>query len=268
MNAALFKTMFKANAKSIFSYAFGTMLYLWLVIWIYPSMADTKGIQDIMKQMPEGMLKAFNISASFNSLGAFIANEFYGLLFIIILAIFSIVTGTKLIARLVDRGSMAYLLSTPNSRVKIAITQMTQLITGLVLILLFATGGGLLGVAIFINQPDLHVARYIQMNVIGLLLFFVISGYTFFFSCLFNDEKRALSCSTIVTLLFYILNMVGKISNDLAWMKHISIFSLYQPQDIIYGSAHVMAISTGLFVGGAFLYVIAILTFRSRDLPL
>lgn len=63
-----------------------------------------------------------------------LAGEFYGLFYVIILAIYTVCAGTKLMAHLIDNGSTAHLLATPVSRTKIAVTQAIPLIVGIIVI--------------------------------------------------------------------------------------------------------------------------------------
>ncbi|MGV3487788.1 MAG: ABC transporter permease subunit [Tuberibacillus sp.] len=194
------------------------------------------------------------------------SGEFYGLLFLIILSIYSIMLSTQLIARLVDRGSMAFLLSSPTSRIQIAVTQAVVIITGLLVIILITILGGFSGTAWLVDDVTLDAAHFIQLNLMGFLLFFVISGYSFLFSCLFNDEKRALSTSATITLLFYILDLVGKMSDKFDVFRHFSIFSLFNAQDIAYGTEPILYKAIGLGVAGIILFVAGVIIFRRKDL--
>jgi ABC-2 type transport system permease protein len=268
MNGKLYGAMFKANARTISSFAVGSALYLWLMIWVYPSFSKAHGINELIKSMPEGMLRAFGFSRGIQDLAGFMSGEFYGLLFLIILSIYSVMITTKLIARLVDRGSMAFLLSSPTSRVQIALTQATVVISGLVMITLVTILGGFTGTAWLVDGVKLDTANFIHLNVMGFLLFFVISGYSFMFSCLFDDEKRALSTSATVTLLFYVLDLVGKMSDKLDFLRNFSIFSLFKAQDIAYGSEHLLWKGIGLAVSGVILFMLGIIIFRKRDLSI
>lgn len=269
MNASLFKSMLKINAKSIFSYAFGAAFYMLLVIWIYPSIAKSGAMDEIFKQMPQNYLSAFGIEGGMLSdLSGFLAAEYYGLLFLIILMIFSVMTASQLISRLVDRGSMAYLLSTSSSRTKIAVTQASILILGLIVITLFSILPVVFGVNWIIDDADINVTRFIELNIVGFLLFFVISGYSFLFSCIFNDEKRALGVSGGLSIVFFAINLVAKMSSDFEWLKNITIFSTFRPTEIAKGAVDILPVSLGLGAAGIVLYVIAVLVFRKRDLPL
>ncbi|MFZ3197266.1 MAG: ABC transporter permease subunit, partial [Bacillus mycoides] len=119
MNKQLFLASLKETKKSIFSYATGAALYLWLLIWIFPSMVSAKGLNELISAMPDSVKKIVGMESPIQNVMDFLAGEYYSLLFIIILTIFCVTVATHLIARHVDKGAMAYLLATPVSRVQI-----------------------------------------------------------------------------------------------------------------------------------------------------
>lgn len=269
MNLALFNAMLKTRGKSLFSFAIGALIYEWLIIWIWPSFKNAGNLEEVMSMFPEEVLKAFGFEkGGFDNLSSFLSTEFYGFLFVVILIIYSIMTAIHLIARFVDQGSMAYLLATPVSRAKVAVTQATFLLFGLFLICLFTTFGGWAGAQLLIDDPAFDVAPFIQINLLGFLLFSVIGGYSFLISCLFNDEKRALGAAAGLTLLFYAMDMIGKLSEDLGWVRDLSIFSLFRPTEIAMGTYDVLPTALGLGLATLVLLAAAVQIFRKRDLPL
>ncbi|MEH7458417.1 ABC transporter permease [Bacillus pseudomycoides] len=268
MNKQLFLASFKENSKSIWSYAIGAALYLWLLIWIFPSLVSAKGLNELIGAMPESVKKIVGMETSIQNVSQFLAGEYYGMLFIIILTIFSVTVATHLMARYVDKGAMAYLLATPVSRVKIAITQAVVLILGLLIITLATYGAGVLGAEWFLKDNNLNQELFFKMNLVGGLVFLVVSAYSFLFSCLCNDERKALSYSASLTILFYVLNMVGKLSDKLEWMRNISLFSLFRPEEIVAGTYNIWPVSIGLTCGAIVIFIVAIVSFKKRDLPL
>ncbi|MGV7643050.1 hypothetical protein PJN11_28995, partial [Mycobacterium kansasii] len=86
------------------------------MFWLYPSIAKNTGaIDDLVASMPEGVGKAFGLNG-FGTAEAFISGEYYGLILVLILAIVCVQLTTQLMAKLVDQGSMGYLLSAPTTR--------------------------------------------------------------------------------------------------------------------------------------------------------
>jgi ABC-2 type transport system permease protein len=266
MNFALYKQMLKVHGKSMLSYSIGSSFYLLLIVGIYPSIAGSKEMEKLLQQMPEQWLKAFGLNTGMGNLTEFIAGEYYSLLFILILSIYCIMTANQLMARLIDRGSMAYLLATPNSRQKIAFTQAFVLLTGIVMIVLITTIAGIIGDEWLVSDYSLDRTLFVKMNLVGLLLFFAISGYSFFFSAIVNDEKQALALSAGVTFLFYCCDLVGKLAEKVEWLRNISLFATFQPAEIAQGNAELLPVCILLFALGMISYIAAILIFSKRDL--
>ncbi|OAB40649.1 permease [Paenibacillus macquariensis subsp. defensor] len=269
MNVTLYKQMMKVYMKSFMNYAFGSAFYIILMFWLYPSIANnTKAIDELVASMPEGVGKAFGLNG-FGSAEAFISGEYYGLILVLILAIVCVQLSTQLMAKLVDQGSMAYLLSTPTTRGKVAFTQASVLTTGLFLIMAVTSIAGFAGNAWFLgDQYEFDTSRFIQMNTAAFLLFFALGGICFLVSALSNDEKKALSISGMITFGFFSLDLLGKISEKIEWMKYISIFTLYKPGEIVNGQGNWVVTSITLSLIGLASFSLAIVLFRKRDLPL
>ena len=269
MNVTLYKQMMNVYMKSFMNYAFGSAFYIILMFWLYPSMAqNTKAIDELVQSMPEGVGKAFGLNG-FGSAEAFISGEYYGLILVLILAIVCVQLSTQLMAKLVDQGSMAYLLSTPTTRGKIAFTQASVLTSGLFLIIAVTTIAGFAGNAWFLGHNyAFDTSKFIQMNAAAFLLFFAVGGISFLVSSLSNDEKKALSISGLITFGFFSLDLLGKISEKISWIRNISIFSLYKPGEIVNGNVDLGVSSMILSVIGLLAFSLSIILFRKRDLPL
>ncbi|MGG1634861.1 ABC transporter permease subunit [Paenibacillus sp. NRS-1760] len=270
MNAPLFKQMMKINLKGISNYAFGSAFYILLMFWLYPGIAQNTGaLNELMSALPEGIVNAFGVQAGFGSMEAFISGEYYGLILPLLLSIFSIMLSTGLMARLVDQGSMAYLLSTPTSRQRIAATQASVLVAGLLLIMIVTTAAGFIGYALFIgDRYEFDGSRFILLNVIAWMLFFAIGGISFFISALSSDEKKALGISGVITFGMFGFDMLGKISENIEWLRFVSLFSLYRPSELASGGGNPILASVILFLIGLAGFMAGIITFSKRDLPL
>ncbi len=261
--------MMKVNMKSFMNYAFGSAFYILLMFWLYPGLAkNTKAIDELVQSMPEGIGRAFGLNG-FGSAEAFISGEYYGLILVLILSIVCVQLSTQLMAKLVDQGSMAYLLSTPTTRGKVAFTQASVLTSGLFLIMAVTTIAGFVGNAWFLGSDyDFNTSKFIQMNVAAFLLFFAVGGISFLVSSLSNDEKKALGISGLITFGFFSLDLLGKLSENIDWIRNVSIFSLYKPGEIINGTVDMVGSSIILSASGLLSFGLAIVLFRKRDLLL
>ncbi|CAM3689240.1 ABC transporter permease subunit [Cohnella lubricantis] len=270
MNTPLFRQMMKVNAKGISNYAVGSAFYMLLMFWLYPSIAENSAdLNDMVESLPAGLVNAFGFENGFGSMESFISGEYYGLILPLLLSIFSIMLSTQLMARLVDRGSMAYLLATPTTRGRVAFTQAAVLVCGLFVIVAVTTASGFAGSAWIIGgRYAFDASRFLLMNAVIFLLFFAISGLSFFFSSIVNDEKRALSISGAVTIGMFSLDLLGKISGSVEWLRYLSAFSLFRPADIASGGGQIAVACVLLPLIGLLGFAAGIAAFRRRDLPL
>jgi ABC-2 type transport system permease protein len=268
MSWALYFAMLKSQSKMIGGFTYGAVAYILLIIWIFPSIADMKGFNEMLDALPEGMRRLIGMENGIHSLSDYIAGEFYGMLFLIILMLYVVLTSTRLMARLVDQGSMAYLLATPHSRVQIALTQAAVLATGLGVIVFFTTTAGIAGSAWLISGHPLDVPSFIRLNVLTFFIFLVVSAYCFLISSACNDEKKALGLSAGVTLIFYMMNMAGKLSEKTEWLLNFTVFKAYDPIKIIKNETDAWLIGSSFGVAAIFLFVLSVILFKRRNLPL
>ncbi|ASI35064.1 MULTISPECIES: ABC transporter permease subunit [unclassified Exiguobacterium] len=268
MNLALYRHMMQLHLKMFFGFGVGSAMYVTLITSLYPLLDDNmEQIDDMMQILPEGMMRAFGME-SISNYGQFISAEYYGLFYLLILGVFSVMVAIQLVARLVDRGSMAYLLSTQVSRTKVIVTQMLVLISGLIVIHVLTFAGGALAARFLIDTDRIALTEFFQINYVGFCLFLAVSGYSFLISCLFNDEKNAFAVAGGITFLFYGMNMMGKIVTKIDWIRHFTPFSLYEPGKIASGEGEVLVSVIILILIGLLSYGLAIVLFRKRNLPL
>jgi ABC-2 type transport system permease protein len=264
MNASLFFSTFRRNLKLFSIFTALNILYLLMIIGMFSSNAGS----DPFATMPDSMRNAFGMGENMGDLTSFLASGFYGISFVMFLMIYCIIVANQLMSGLVDRGSMAYLLSTPVSRKRVATTQASVLIMNLLIIVSLTTIAGLIMSPILVDDVKLDISTFIQINLMGFLLFFVISAYSFLFSCLFNESKQTLAATGLLSVLFYGLYLVSNMNADFEWLQNFTLLSAFQPAEITAGTFDIWPISIGLGIAGIFLYRMAIWIFSKRDLPL
>ncbi|SET89421.1 ABC transporter permease subunit [Paenibacillus sp. NFR01] len=270
MNLTLYKQMLKVNLKGIMNYAVGSAFYILFMIWLYPGIGkNTDALNDLVSAMPAGVNNAFGLTNGFSNFEAFISGEYYGLILVLILAVVCVQMSTQLMARLVDRGSMAYLLTAPTTRRKVATTQALVLATALFLIMAVTTAAGFAGNAIFLKGDyEFDSGRFLQLNTVAFLLFFAVGAISFLVSCAANDEKKALGISGALVFIFFTLDLLGKISDKLDALRYFTLFTLYRPGDIVGGTADIPQSCIVLALVGLAAFLLGIQLFRRRDLPL
>lgn len=269
MNFALYLAMLKQQSKKILGFALGSSAFLLLETFLYPSIEEAMKVKmNILETLPEGMLAAFGMDKGFaiSTVLDLYSVQYYSLIFLVILSLFTVSLANQLLSYFVEQGSMAYLLSVPVSRKQVTFTMISVFLTGLVVIIvcnfLFPYVGSI------INNVELDWKPLLQLNLLGFLLFFAIGGYSFFFSALFLQGRRVLAWAGGLTLIFYILDMIGKVNQEWENLRSASIFTLFQPTEIITGDIQLLSASLILLGLGILGYVLSIVIFQRKDLPL
>ncbi|MDF2821078.1 MAG: transport system permease protein [Clostridiales bacterium] len=265
MSSTLFKTTLKKNWTLLLIF-FGVLtMYMTIMISMYDP-EDMEALMSMFKLLPPDLMKALGFSSLATDLTAYLASWLYGLLMIAFPMIYSIILGNKLVAKMVDNGSFAYLLSTPNSRVKIITTQgLYALSTVLVLFsALFGLGVTVCG-AMFPGALD--ITAFFRLNLTTMLVNMVVMMISFFFSCLFNETKMSLSFGAGIPIMFLLMNILGGASTNIEFLKKFSIYGIYDPIKLVHGSEvwGVNLFYIGIIVA---LFIASVFIFKKKRLPL
>lgn len=241
------------------------MMYLPTIVKIY-NPDNQKTINDMMSTLPKEVVSAFGFSGTASTLLGFIATYYYGFLILLLPMIYTVVVANRIISSLVDKGSMAYLLSTPNTRMKVARTQALYLITSITALLTLVT---LLGILICqaMFPGELKVSGFLLLNFGALLLYYAITGIGFFASCLFNDTKNSLAVGAGLPIAFLVLQMISNVGDATNFFKYFTLYTLFDPGKIISGEGYAIPFLI-LAAVAVVTYGAAFVVFRKRDLPL
>ncbi len=261
----LFKATIKQNYIVFIIILAVLMFYLSIIIQMFdPSTQDT--LDEMLKVLPQGLVAALGFSEAGTTLLGFVASYFYGFLIFLLPMIYVIIVANRSIASHVDKGSMAYLLSTPNTRGKIARTQAGFLLISITLLIGIITIVGIL-VSEMIFPNELDIKGFLLLNLNTLLLYFAVTGIGFFASSLFNDTKNSLALGAGLPVAFLVLQMLSGTGESVEFLKYFTLFTLLDPDKIISGEGYVInfVILTLLAI---ILYASGFFVFKKRDLPL
>ncbi len=259
-------------SKTIFKQTFISNFKLWLIFTLITSILNAvliavfepntiSVVTDMVKGTPlESMLQ----NTTFLGM---LAQTFYSLHGVILPLVFIIMTANSLVASQVDRGSMAYLLSTPTKRNVVVGTQAAYLITSIIVMFAIVTIVGVATIQIFQGNTNVIISDYLLLNLGLLLLMFATSGISFLFSCVFNLSKNSLAFGAGIPLAFFLFQLMGQVSESLEGIKYISLNSLFDTDAILKGDGYMVQFVI-LALVGIVLYAIGIRIFQEKDLPL
>jgi ABC-2 type transport system permease protein len=219
-----------------------------------------------------------------------------------ILCIWAVGRASGAMAGEIDRGTMELLLAQPIARTRVVLAHLAVDLVTIPLLCFSMWGGTWLGTRIVgpfqVDTQELaHLPFPTQIapellevdaaafgpalwNIAALL--FAVSGCTIWLSAAGRFRWRVLGVAVFLTLLQFLINLLGQLWDVIAVLRPFTVFFYYQPQQIILqrhwtvdlgdawnGGKPLLAVNVVavLAVVGAIGYVMALWTFRRRDLP-
>lgn len=210
---------------------------------------------------------------------------YYGVMVMILPAVYIMVSSNKLFASQVDRGSLAYILSTPTRRIKVALTQLFYSVSGIVLMFCVFT---LIHLAVNAHSPlnlamagassgltltgTLSAADILKINLSAMLVCLAMSGVCYMFSAIFNLSKYSTGFGGTFVGVSILANLLAMFSSlgvkALGNFKYLSICTLYDYKSILLGTDVWITKSIAALLVAAVTYSIGTAVFCKKDLPL
>lgn len=266
MSKSLFVVDLKANWQIILFISLFVMIYVVTSVAMYDPVSVEK-MEQMFSLLPEGMLKAFGFDNLGTDMTGYLGHYLYGFIVIVFPLIYIVISANKLMARHVDSGSMAYLLTTPVTRIRIATTQAVFHLFGLFFIFLIDVGTLLiLSASMFPGLLDL--GRFLSLNFGTIAALAVTGGISFFFSCLFNDSRNALALGAGIPVAFFVFKMVSEIGEELEALRYITVFSVIQTDRILADPTFGIATGLILLAVSVVLYGLGVTIFNKKSLAI
>lgn len=265
MITVLFKREWKSNYKIFFIFVAVLTLYESLIVAMYdPKLGESLNM--MAKSMPQ-IFAAFGMTDPGLTLLDFITNYLYGFILTMIPLIYTIIMCQRLIARYIDKGSMAYLLTTPHTRSQIMFTQLMVLLSGVVLLIVYSIIL-IWGCSIVMFSESLDVSRFLLMNVGLLGIHVLFACICFLTACSFNETKLSIGIGAGIGIGSLLIQMLSQVNDKIDFLKYITPLTLFDAKGL--QAYHQQAI-----LNTALLFILAIgcviatqIIFKKRDLPL
>nr|WP_320026151.1 hypothetical protein [uncultured Acetobacterium sp.] len=265
MSIPLFLKNMKNNTFLLLLFVALMSIYLAVIIYMY----DPNGIGalvDMLSILPVTLVNAMGFGTIDSGLTGFIASMFYGFLIYLFPMVYCIILANRLVAKWVYEGSFISLLSTPNSRIKIIVTQGIYLLASIAVLftVLFLVGYGM-SQHFFPGMLDEKV--FLKLNIGACLMTMTIGMFCFFFSCLFNSTKPALFFGALLPIVFFLLNTLSKLSEKTAFLGKFSLYNTFDGLAIVNGQSSITLISGGFAMFILLLFIASVGVFSLKRLP-
>ena len=263
LNLTLYKREMKGSVKLLVIFAAIITLYIAVIISLYDP--ETMAMLDsFVAAMPE-VMAAVGMTAGATSLLGFMVSYLYGFILLIFPMAFCILRGNALIAKYVDNGSMVVLTAAPVKRRTVAFTQMTVLISGVLLLMVYSTILEL--ICAQLSFPgELDRTELLRLNGGLLCLHLFIGGICFLASCMFSDTRYSIGFGAGIPALMYVLQMLANVGGAAEKAKYFTFFTLFDPSGIIAKDSAAIAGIFVLLTGAIALYAAGIIVFSKKDL--
>jgi ABC-2 type transport system permease protein len=208
-----------------------------------------------------------------------------------ILCIWVIGRASGAIAGEIDRGTMELLQAQPLPRHRVVLAHLGVDLLVIPLLCLSVWAGNWTGVGLFGTIERAAPATVRQLRIDPMILapglanmaalMFAVSGYTMWLSSGGRFRGRVMGAAVLITLLQFLVNVVGQMWDAAEWLRPFTVFYYYQPQQIILDhgwsvnlaklwhlgrplAINVIAVLAAVGVLG---YGMAFWTYSRRDLP-
>ena len=264
MNSTLFRYSYKRAFPLFLVFTALMCLYAFAVVRMYDPVAGA-ALQSLTQSLPQTMT-VLGMADAGDTFTAFIVNYLYGMLLLALPMVFTILLSTQLVARQVARGTMSYLLASPNSRKCVIATQRNVLIFDLFLMLTICCAATIL-LCEYFYPGQLAVRPFLVLTACVFALQLAFAGMCFFFSCKCTSTGRALSVSAAACILFYTIRLLANLGGSLEVQRYVTPYTLLNPAAILQGDLHASLLPLVLVVIAVILFALASRSFRKRTLP-
>lgn len=241
------------------------ILTMYGVVMIY--MFDPK-LGESLKQMAESMpemFALFGMNSYSSDLMDFLINYLYSFLLIVLPLVFIILLVHRLVIRYIDKGSIAYLFATPNSRIKIITTQIAAAAFNILILNIYITILYII-VSESMFKGELDIAKIIAVNIGLFGLWFSFLGICFLSSVSFSSTNISLWAGAGLCILFMLFQMISRVGDKAEFFKYLSIITLFNPSKYSDDFNIFLTGTICLFVIGIVTNVLTVIIFNKRDI--
>lgn len=263
INFILLKKEFKSNLKILLIFAAVLTMYGAIIISMFdPKLVDS--LNSMVESMPQ-MFALFGMNNFSNNLTDFLIDYLYSFLLIIFPLVFIVLLVNRLVIRYIDKGSIAYLFATPNSRIKIISTQILNAVIEIFILNLYVTML-LIIVSEIMFKGELDITKLVIINIGLFGLWFSFLGICFLSSVSFSSSVISLWAGAGICILFMLFQMMSRVGEKAEFFKYLSIITLFAPSKYSTDFNIFLIGAVCLFAVGIATNILAVIIFNKRDI--
>ena len=241
-------------------------------------------MEDMMSTMFEVMGVPADLVENMSNMDmtAMLDRMYYTVMAILPILLFIVFVSNSLIVDQVDRGSMAYVLSTPTRRSAVAITQALFLVMAPLLILTIVCGARIASSFLILGEANVQEILVLYLGMY--ILTEAIAGICYLGSCLFNQSRKAMAFGGGLSVWFFLASLLGMFGSSnmvdmgmgveaLGIFNRLTLIGLYDIDAIATVGSDTLDMAfiwkLAVLAGIALIcYIVGAIRFQKKDLPL
>lgn len=222
----------KDQFRSVAIYIAALVAYALLMISLFPTL-QKMDIQALMANYPKKIADFFSSSGmtSYNTIEGYMSMEYLGFFFILIVVFYIGSVAASAIAGQIERRTMDFNLSQPISRTEIVVGESIVAVF-YSLVIVFSTSLAMFVFGKAFNAP-FQVKGLVAFLVIATLFILALYGIAIFLSSILKTKMSVTLLTFGLTLGFYVFTSLTRIVDKLKSWEKISIFHLYNPEQLL-----------------------------------
>lgn len=252
----------RVHRRALVGWGVALALVTALYVSFWPAMGDTQEMQALIDSMPEALVTAMGYDA-ISSPAGYLESTVYGLLAPILMLVFAIGFGARLIAGDEEAGALELEAAGPVTRRRLLLERYAALVLA-VGWLAVVTGLASLALARVLGM-DIGTAALVGATVGLALLVLALGSVAFAVGAATGRRALALALAAAVAVLGYMANALAPLLADGEWLERLSPFAWYLGND---------PLNEGLGLPGALALValaavslgVAVVAYDRRDL--
>lgn len=228
-----FRRIFKSQLWGLLWYSITSILLVWLLIAIFPSLKSVD-INQLMAAMPKQFVQLFGggDALSANTIEGLLAFKYLAIFFVIMAAFHFAGAAGNAVAGAIENRTLDFSLSQPIARTKYLLAEMAAAAL---------TTGGLVWVtalAIYLFGLIYHVtinsAGIGAFAVVGTAFLWCWLGVSFLLTTFLPSRSGVVIGTFILIMVAYLLTALADLSDKIKTLSHYSVFQYYKPQELLH----------------------------------
>ena len=250
----MIKKELKTNLKGFIGWLLVLVLMFLFVYVLYPFIITEENMEsmnEVLNAFPEEVLKALNMDmTSISTAYGWFKSE--GLMFImLIIGLYASILGGTIVLKEENDKTIEYLGFLPISRKKVLTN---KIIVSLIYIVSVVLGFMIFNLISLSISGDLNYKELILLSISPLFVALPLFGLSLFVSMFLHKTNKIIAISLGFVFLFYLLNMLGEISDNVKFIKYLSLYTLADTRGIINnGVINVWCIIISLLLSSIFI---------------